>query len=367
MERFAFILHPLQYQDFARKNPLLRFVPGMILEQSAKYIKPWCVSHIKGVQSITGRQAEGWFIVVPLTARMILKSKPSFVVNRIVEACQLAEQLGARLIGLGAFLKIVSGHGVEVAKRVNIPVTTGNSYTAASAVEGTLKAALRMGIDPKRARALVIGATGNIGSVCSRMLGPHVGELTLAARDSDRLHVLAESLLTSNVRVETNINRSLRDADIIMTVSSAVDTLIDSAALKRGAVICDVARPRNVSEHVYAKRPDVLVIDGGVISVPGEHLDFGFNFGFPPRTAEACIAETIMLALDQRYECFTLGKQIDVQQVHTINALANKHGFQINGFRRFEKAVTEQEIEQIRQRAGRPAPLYATVPAFNLG
>ncbi|WP_018132334.1 hypothetical protein [Effusibacillus pohliae] len=365
MERFAFILHPLRYQDFARKSRLLRCIPGVVLEHGCKHLKPWCVSHIRGLQSITGTQAEGWFIVVPLTPRMILQSKRSFVIDRIVHACELAEQLGAGIVGLGAFLKIASGHGTEVAKRVGIPVTTGNSYTAASAIEGTIKAALRMGIEPKRARAVVIGATGNIGSVCSRLLSPHVGELTLVARDVTRLEALADSL-QNNVRIETDVNRAVRGADMIMTVSSAIDTLIDPDLLKPGAVICDVARPRNVSEHVYTKRPDVLVIDGGVISVPGEHLDFGLNFGFPPKTAEACIAETMMLALERRYECFTLGDHIDVHQVQTIHGLAHKHGFQIAGFRRFEKAISEQELEQIRRRAGRPEPLFAGEVAISI-
>src|SRR5207244_11874140 len=61
--------------------------------------------------------------------------------------------------------------------------------------------------------------------------------------------------------------------------------------LRPGAVVCDVARPRNVSRLVYERRDDVLVIDGGVIEIPGE-VDFGFDFGFPPRTTEACVAET---------------------------------------------------------------------------
>ena len=94
----------------------------------------------------------------------------------------------------------------------------------------------------------------------------------------------------------------------------------------------------------------MLVIDGGMVRVPGE-VNFNFDFGFPPGLAYACMAETMTLALEGRYEDYTLGKVISVQQVETIRSLAIKHGFRLAGFRSFESAVTDAEIEQIRQRA----------------
>ena len=55
-----------------------------------------------------------------------------------------------------------------------------------------------------------------------------------------------------------------------------------------------------------------------ITQVPGP-VDFGFDFGFPPVMAYACMAETISLALEQRYESFTLGKDIKLSQVRTID------------------------------------------------
>jgi predicted amino acid dehydrogenase len=148
---------------------------------------------------------------------------------------------------------------------------------------------------------------------------------------------------------------------MVIAVSSATDVLIEPEDLRPGAVVCDVARPRNVSAAVYEKRNDVLVIDGGVIRVPGENVDFGFNFGFPPKHAEACIAETIILALERRFECFTLGADIRLDQVEEITRLAHKHGFEVAGFRRFERAIPDEEVERIRRNAGRPRRVDAGV------
>ena len=114
--------------------------------------------------------------------------------------------------------------------------------------------------------------------------------------------------------------------------------------------MCDVSRPRDVSAQVAEQRKDVLVIDGGVVDVPGP-VNFNFDFGFPPGKAYACMAETIALALEGRFESYTLGKEISKAQVKEIEEIADKHGFKLSGFRSFERTLTAQEIEQVRLRA----------------
>ena len=60
---------------------------------------------------------------------------------------------------------------------------------------------------------------------------------------------------------------------------------------------------------VAARRNDILVIDGGMVDVRDPLISI-FNFGFPPGKAYACMAETITLALEGRFEDYTLGKEI---------------------------------------------------------
>jgi hypothetical protein len=56
------------------------------------------------------------------------------------------------------------------------------------------------------------------------------------------------------------------------------------------------------------------------------------------------------LALEGRYEDYSVGKEISIEQVETIRSWAAKHGFRLAGFRSFERAVSNDEIEQIRRR-----------------
>jgi predicted amino acid dehydrogenase len=155
----------------------------------------------------------------------------------------------------------------------------------------------------------------------------------------------------SEVRVATDLRQAARASEMIICVSSSTEELLAPQDCQPGAVVCDVARPRNVSASFGDWRDDVLVMDGGVIAVPGDAVDFGMNFGFPPRTAEACIAETIILALEGRWEAFTLGRDIRAEQVREIAALGRKHGFRVAGFRRFERAIPDAAIDEIRERA----------------
>jgi hypothetical protein len=60
------------------------------------------------------------------------------------------------------------------------------------------------------------------------------------------------------------------------------------------------------------------------------------------------MAETMILALEGRFESYTLGRNIRVEQVKGIARLAAKHGFRLAGLRSFERAVTEEQIARIR-------------------
>ncbi len=356
MRRFAFVVHPLRFDDFARKYPITRYLPPGLVEAAFKWVHPMVAGHVTGVRSSqTGEELEGWLIGLPLTPRLLLESPYPFVLQKLEQAGRLAESLGAEILGLGAFTKIAGDRGVTLAERLRIPVTTGNSYTTATAIEGAMAAAGRLGIAAESATIAVIGASGAIGRAACWQLAGQVGRLLLVARRPQPLQELAAQLREqgqSAVEAKTSLTEAVRQADIVIAVSAAKqEDIVNPADLRAGSVFCDVARPRTLSRQVKDQRPDVLVIDGGVIMVPGESPDMGLNFGFPPKMVEACMAETMILALDGRLEPYTLGPHILPERVREIHRLGARHGFRLAGFRRFERAISDGEVEQIRQLA----------------
>jgi fatty aldehyde-generating acyl-ACP reductase len=356
LEKFGFVIHPLNAKrDISRKYPFVKLLPESWVEAALKHKGPMLVSHITGVKSIAGPEAEGWFVGCALTPKLLAEMPVDIVYRKIIDTVRIAEDQGAKIVGLGAHTSVVGDGGVTIAKNSKIAVTTGNSFTVATGIEGSLRAAEMMGIDPSEANAAVVGACGSIGWTCAQVLAKRCASITMVDISMDRLEQLKPQLAEiacGEVSITSEIEHGIKDADIVITVSSAVNSIIEPHFIKRGAVVCDIARPRDVSVRVQQERDDVLVIEGGVVEVPGD-VNFNFNFGFPERTAYACMSETMMLALEGRYENFTLGKTVSLEQVEETQRLAAKHGFKLAGFRSFERAVTQEQIDRIRKNAGR--------------
>lgn len=358
MDNFAFVIHPIDpKRDVERKFPLLgRFLPVPLIHFLSRFFPPLYISHITGIRSVLGPEIEGWFVACPFTPERMVTLPEEVVYRKVVRTGQLAQKLGARILGLGAFTSVVGDAGITIASRLDIPVTTGNSYTVAVAAQAVREAARRMEIELPKATIAVVGATGAVGSVSSQLLAGECARMILVGRRTARLEEVkariearrgAPTYLTQDVS-------AIREADIVVAVTSSLDTVIEPQHLRPGAVVLDVARPRDVSKRVVEERDDVLVIEGGMVKVPGE-VDFGFDFGFPPRMAFACMAEVMILALEQRYESYTLGRDLTVEQVEEIEALGAKHGFELGGFRCFERAVTDEDIERVKRAAHRSA------------
>jgi len=359
MDTFAFIIHPIDpKRDVSRKFPLLgRVLNERQIDFFSTFFPPIYISEIEGItSSATGKQVKGWFVAAPYTPRRMLELPERVVYRKIVQTGRMAERLGAQMLGLGAFTSVIGDAGVTIARSLDVPVTTGDAYTISIAVQAICEAARFMDIPLCNAMAAVVGASGTIGRVCAELLAEDVARLYLIGRREEPLVDLREQLpgpgrceLVPSTKMDV-----LSESQLILTVTSSIHDVIKPEHLLPGSVVCDVARPRDVSAMVAAARDDILVIDGGMVDVPGP-VDFHFNFGFPPGKSYACMAETIALALEGRFEDYTLGKHVTRERVDEITAIAEKHGFRLSGFRSFEREVTLQHIETVRQNARKRA------------
>lgn len=355
MDSFAFIIHPIDpKRDVSRKFPFLgRVLSERQIDFFSTFFPPIYLSEIEGITSkATGKEIKGWFLACPYTPKRMLELPERTVYRKIVQTGRMAEKLGANILGLGAFTSVVGDAGITIANQLEIPVTTGDSFTVAMAVQAIREAAVAMDIKMEDATVAVVGATGAIGRVCSELIAGEAARTLLVARDEKKLEVLRDRLKVharSELVISTKMD-VLKDAQLILTVTSALHDIIRPEHLQAGSVVCDVARPRDVSAMVAAARDDILVIDGGMVDVPGP-VDFHFNFGFPDGKAYACMAETIALTLEGRFEDYTVGKDITLERVKDITAIADKHGFRMSGFRSFEREITDEQIEAVRRNA----------------
>ena len=233
--RFAFVIHPLSTEYFKNVEPLglLTNIPGMtqVVEKTVAYIPPFVYSHVTGIVSDTGDEAEGWLITVGGTPKEMLAHPPEFTYSRLLEAAELSRRLGAQIMGLGAFTKVVGDAGVTVAKQATLPVTTGNSYSASGALWAAAEAVRRLGIAEvdddgvMHGKAMVVGASGAIGVGLRPPAGARLRRVVArVARDRQAAPDQGGDRRDDPravVHVATNPSSALPDVDLIVTATSA--------------------------------------------------------------------------------------------------------------------------------------------------
>jgi len=402
--RFAFLVHPLSVRNYAEYDQSLAvFTEEQLCDLTSRWsdmLEPYVIATSR-IVSNTGKIAYGDFIVVPYTAKELQQMPKETAEKKIIAAIELAQSRGARIVGLGAYTSVVTAGGRSLLRSVSVPITTGNSYTVLSGVEALLIAGSKLGIDMHQATAAVVGAGGAIGKASALLLSEHVSRLILIG-NPDRpeksyarmRRIIAEmyryiarlgqqgkkftegsfgayvSSLTNlphpeagleawmevvqrenelgrcPVMVTVDLRRYLPEADLILSATSSTEALITADILSPGAIICDMSRPGNVAKDVLERREDVLVIDGGVIELPGRP-DLGWNFGFDQGLAYACMSETIMLALEHLYENASIGADLNIDFMNELKVYAQNHGFKLAGFRSFDQPLAPDVWERV--------------------
>ena len=345
--KFAFLIHPRNtlHADMAQ---LLGAPFGLLPDAlwSAAFARLPIAPLVTGRMSYADAQDEivGSLITVPLTPTQLLTLPRAKVQAKLAAAVDKARDLGAQIVGLGGLTAPASAGGKSLAKRADIGITNGNAFTAAM----TLLAMERLLTRIQRPDPVIalVGATGSVGSCLTRLFArKHSGRLLLVARNRGRLETLAAEVRGNgtNVVVSTDM-AAVANADLVVLLTSASDAVLRSEHLKRGAVVIDDTVPRNTDMSLIDERPDVLIIDGGLVEIPG--LNLKGSIGLAPKISYACLAETILLALAGHQGHFSIGTP-QVEQAEYLLTLAAKHrdmGFTLAPFRSFGKLISDPEI-----------------------
>jgi predicted amino acid dehydrogenase len=343
--KFAFIMHP-RYDVRADMGDWL----------SPFYLVPdwaWPVAfdRLPLPPMLTGKvffphqpdEASGLLITLPFTPAQMLTLPRSRIQAKLEAAVDMARDMGARVVGLGALTAPVSAGGKTLAKRNDIGITNGNAFTAAMTLAAIERLLPRLPSDPLIA---VVGATGSVGGCLTRLFARrHSGRLLLVARNQGRLDALAAETRRDDVQVAVSTQMGdVRNADLIVLLTSSSESLLRSEHLKPGAVVLDDTVPRNTDPTLLAARPDVLIVDGGLVDL--SDITIRGPIGLPPRLAYACLAETMLLALDGHDGHFSIGAAA-VDQAERMVTLADRWqelGFTLAPFRSFGRLIDPQMI-----------------------
>jgi acetylornithine/succinyldiaminopimelate/putrescine aminotransferase/predicted amino acid dehydrogenase len=382
--RFGFIVHPVDAESFADFDPALKAVKSLQVEKLRQRLVRTRLDGMPNalvmgtcrVQSaLPNTTIYGEFIAVPHTAAELLELPTTEAVNVIREAVELARDRGAQVVGLGAYTSIVT-RNAEYLDGVNVPLTTGNAYTAVSATLCVEQLLRERGDSVAAPTVAVIGAAGAIGRAVAHSLMSSAGKLVLlgnpenaasnlaqmremgrqmarhvaqhsAAGQVYRMgsfaHALAQELsrpecthdeavdaLIAAHKLVISVDREtfVPLADIIVTATSCPRGLLSARSVKQNAIICDVSQPSNVTPELLQKRPDVEVIDGGIIELPGG-AELGVELGLGHGLTYACMAETMLICFEGQFAQGSIGNQLSVELVERVRGFGERHGFSV--------------------------------------
>jgi acetylornithine/succinyldiaminopimelate/putrescine aminotransferase/predicted amino acid dehydrogenase len=342
--RFAFLIHPISEQT---KNlmvldrdgrlrrtwghaDLLRFCTEAHAAMEARS-RPMpeaqrahapVVDTLAGLVSATGARAEGRLYEIPMDARSIVND-PNPALEFIEQAVEDAIDWGAQIVGLGSMTGIIGNHGAYLAERQPIAVTTGNSLTVYATLRNLEHYCDALGMDLADEEITVVGIPGSIATAVAALLAARGCRLVLAARRASPRAIDWADRLGAGLEVE--LPKALAGASLVVTSTSSGDC-IDPSWLRPGCLVLDVGVPSDVRRTTPA-RDDVLILSAGYARVPSAMPRDSFFLQFFQGIVPSCLGETMVLALEDRPESFSIGRELELDRVREIGRLAETHGF----------------------------------------
>ena len=389
--KVAFFSHLLDASSLTLWDPSLAEIPvekrDDFLRAIHRVVKPAVTRRFR-IRSADGHSVQmrivSWIATSRLIEDALRTGDTNWLQDQIDEAVQEMKEEGCQTIGLGGYLSIVS-QNCKRAATTGISLTTGNAFTVAMGVEALRESARLRQIDLSNSRLGCVGAAGNICSTYVQLMAESVPQLVLIGRTRSRARLVKTAIalydaawerissqpehalsglsrairntksvqrmldsqvtprsagewLYQNLQEEFGEDRfvkvaedlsALADCNLVVTASSSAQPIVFPEHLSATpVVICDISVPADVSPEVLEKRPDVLVLRGGVVRLP-ENSDLLLNeASLPAGHTFACLAETALLGLERHAHNFSFG-EISKPDVDWILEVGRRHGFKL--------------------------------------
>lgn len=382
--RVGFIAHFIHAEDLLHWDPSLRPLSqdecSELLERFSDIADPFVIGD-QIILSAQGERVNLTIVALPLTAAQVVRrlrdGRAERVGAMIEQAVELAKRLGCTQIGFGGYTSIASNNCLDfIEDRVGL--TSGNSLTAAAALEATHLAMQRLGIAEQPVRLGIVGGVGNIGRVLAEVEADTVDALVLIGRSGARRRLvqLAERIYArawermcsgqphsgiARALVHAGITRqmmssqsdvgaqifayfadhpaapitlaedlaALRECNVIISATNAPEPIIRSEHIgPQPVVVCDVSVPADVQPDLHVDRPNAWVIKGGIIRLPLDQDITIAGMNLPSGQFYACLSELVLLGLAGIQSHFSYGL-IQPERVRQILQLAKQHGFSI--------------------------------------
>jgi predicted amino acid dehydrogenase len=338
--KVGWLCHLIDADDLVSLEPAFAGMPFQEREDYLAHLvsrlSPVVLSAVD-VRSVTGCVIRVFPILLPFTSSWVKRrcderrlELPQALVQQGVD---LARSLGCQTVSLGQYTSIVTLNGTRLAPR-GIGVTTGNSYAIALAIQAIERAQRETDRAPLESVLVIAGAVGNIGRTCAEILAPRYRRTILIGSTKpgsrQRLEAFAQGI--PNALTTTNL-ADVSEGDVVVAALNSVAAPLAASHCAPNAIVCDLSVPAGVQPGAAALRPDLVLIKGGIVSLPcDEDLEI-VGFPLPPGQTYGCMAEAMLLGFEGIFDSAFTGS-LTADQVVRVAAMAARHGFELADYKR---------------------------------
>jgi len=309
---YIFLTHPRNWADVQSTFPFLRFLGTFLPKRALKFLLALAPCYM--VARVSGPGPKRGFVISVVDLPDELFSSRELTKKRVEECIHFFEKICTRraFVGLAAWWPIISNSGQlfldQMPKNSLITVTNGHMATLASLYLTFIDIAGMSGQPVSSASALIIGV-GKVGGGLAELLAPHVKKIGLVDKNKFRVAALKgqllkikptleiEGVVLSDKTGESDLGQRIATYRVAICTTSNTELIIKDTKYLHNCIIIDDSRPE-AFPRFFSKEKKILVLEGGLMKIPGVTLDSDFGFG-TEENIFGCLSEAIVLSLDK--------------------------------------------------------------------
>lgn len=314
MKTFAFIFFPQTIKQLQCLLPWRKIIPGFFSKSYLKNLAPFKISCIKKIRSIQEKEIQGYLIACPLISQSEDGLAQEAILERFAQAAGIAVKLGADILGLDINLPAINIKNKDLTEaRLKIPLTNGYTLTAWSIFEAVYRTAKFKNLDFKNS-SLVIAADNNaIRALCAEKLYTYFTKIAAG----------------SDYKTQAELAKAISEADILIYLNDTPGFLSNIIKeLKSGAVLFVARLAKNTIAKLNSLRRDITIIRAGLVKLPFP-VNPGINPGFSGQIVSAGMAETMLMAFEDKVPGYSLSGDGNVEKLEELADISVQHGFEV--------------------------------------
>ena len=316
--QFAFLVHPLVKWHRRILGVRLLNLPLMLGSHKVGIDGVNIIGHIH-VPTTEGT-VKGVIIAIPDTAERLAENQQRAAALQM-RAAEIAEDTGARAIGLGNALAVVAGRGSHLSQNTNTPITTGDACTSWTCARIVELAIIRHKLE--QCPIGILGFNGTIGDAIAASLRQQKHDVYVTGREVTRKR--AQALGCTFVTQDEMLNMCP-----ILIGANTTGPMIDGNKMRQTQVLIDLALPPTLiagtkpkSLKIYAGEP--LRAAGRIKASFWGHIWLRFA-QYGRGCIYACLAEPILGVIGGPEYCRTR-KRLALTHVESVGKKLTALGF----------------------------------------